>query len=142
MKKTLSTLLTLALVIISLASCFPTVTDGTVTVVFGMEEPDIEHELEYKAEDITNGLFSVLDLLEISYEERGGMLVSVNGWAPGDENTYFWIYTSVEADFDTYTPEPSTVVYMGKTLVSSCRGAKDMSIVDGAVIYIGTIVYE
>ena len=139
MKKTLSLLLILALTLsLALTACKDS-SDGTVTVVIGTEVPT-EHELEYKADDITNGLLSVLELLEIEYTESFGMLSSVGDLAP-EPPIYIYIYTSVESDFDV-SEWAVSMTYDGTSLTSSGVGAKDMKIEDGAIIYIGTISYE
>lgn len=139
MKKFLSVLALLSVLLLSLAACTQPVDDGTVTVVIGTEEPT-EYSLEYKAEDITNGLFSVLDKLEIEYTlDSYSMLASVGELAPTPPN-YIYIYTSVEADFDVSSYALETE-YKGTRLVSSGVGAKDMHVEDGAIIYIGTITW-
>ena len=138
MKKTLSLILVCALVLISLASCVQT-HDGTVTVVIGTETPE-EHKLEFKAEQIENGLLSVLDLLEIEYDEAGGFLNGVGELRPTPPE-YPYIYTSVAEDIDVSTWATS-MEYKGVTLGSVGVGARQLHITDGAIIYIGTIVYQ
>lgn len=137
MKKTLSLILACVLTVLSLASCIQTY-DGTVTVVIGTETPS-EHKLEFKTEQIENGLLSVLDLLEIEYEEVGGFLNSV-GELRTTPPEYVYIYTSVAEDMDVSTWATS-MEYKGTTLGSAGVGAKQLHITDGAIIYIGTIVY-
>ena len=54
--------------------------------------------------------------------------------------SYIYIYTSVEADFDVseYRMEMD---YNGKTLVSSGVGLDEMRLLDGAIIYVGTVFW-
>lgn len=136
MKKQLSFICVFVLLLGCLFSCTPPSENGTATIVIGTEEPR-EYTLEFREGDITNGLFSALDLLDIEYTEEGGMFYSVGNLAPTG-NTYIWIYTSVDADRDV-TAYATTMEYRGTTLTSTGKGAKDMSITDGAIIYIGTI---
>lgn len=138
MKKTTSLICVFAIVLLCLASCNPPTSSGTATIVIGTETPS-EYTLEFKDGDITDGLLSALDLLEIEYVEDGGMLSSVGDLSPTG-STYIWIYTSVDADKDV-TAYATTMEYNGVQLTSTGKGAKTMSIVDGAIIYIGTISF-
>ena len=138
MKKTLSALLIIATLLTLLISCKST-DSGKMTLVISTETPT-EYELEFKGEDITEGLISVLKLLEIPYTESFGMLSSVGELAP-EPPVYIYIFTSVEKDFDV-SEYATTTKYNGVTLTSAGIGAKDMTITDGAIIYIGTISYE
>lgn len=137
MKKTLSLILAFTLVILSLVSCIEP-KGGTVTVVIGTQAPT-EYKLDFEAEQIENGLLSVLDLLGIEYDISGGFLSSVGELAPTPPK-YIYIYTSATEDADV-SSFAQTMEYKGKTLTSSGVGARDMHITDGAIIYIGTIVY-
>lgn len=56
------------------------------------------------------------------------------------EGVYLYLYTSVAADQADYDGATS-VQYAGKTLVESMQGVSSMTIADGAVILITTIVY-
>ena len=73
------------------------------------------------------------------YDVSGGMINNIgeleNDYVLG---RYIYIYTSVEKDFDV-SEYKTEIEYDGKTLVSAGVGFEDMSIVDGAVIYIGLI---
>ena len=75
-------------------------------------------------------------LTEVSSNE-GGVLVKQDY----TENRYVYIYTSVERDFDV-TSYAKALDYEGVTLTSSGVGISEMSLPDGAIIYITTIVYE
>ena len=140
MKKALSLLAIFAILSLALSSCTPPQDKaGVVTVVIGTETPT-EHVLEFEEGDITNGLFSVLDELELSYTtDSYGMLASVGDLVPTPP-TYIYLYTSVAEDFDV-SQYALTMKYGTYTLTSSGVGAKDMHITDGAVIYIGTITW-
>lgn len=134
----ISIILVLALCAASLASCKKDEKDGTVTVVIGTETP-VEYTLDFESEDIENGLFSVLELLEIDYEESGGFLNSVGSLSPTPPE-YIYIYTSVEKDKDV-SSYAQTLEYKGNMLTSAGVGAGELTIVDDAIIYIGTINY-
>ncbi len=138
MKKLLSLILTISLTFILLTSCNTPTTDGTVTLVIA-GETDTEYSLDFKSEDITEGLLSVLDLLDISYTEVGGFLNSVGSLRPAPPE-YIYIYSSVAEDMDV-SSYAVNMDYKGTTLTSVGVGAKDLHITDGAVIYIGTITY-
>ena len=138
MKKTLSAVLACAIILLSLAACTPQIYDGKVTVVIGTQEPT-EYTLDYNADDITDGLLSVLTLLNISFNESGGFLYSVGELAPTAPE-YIYIYTSLSENDDT-SSYATTLEYRGVTLTSVGVGARDMYIADGGIIYIGTIIY-
>ena len=140
MKKTVSLMAIFAILTLTLISCKPTAdTSGSVTVVIGTEAPT-EHVLEFEEGDITNGLFSVLDKLELAYTtDSYGMLASVDTLAP-TAPTYIYLYTSVAEDFDV-SQYALTMEYGSITLTSSGVGAAAMHITDSAVIYIGTITW-
>ena len=138
MKKLLSIFILFALIITSLTACIET-KDGTVTVVIGTQTP-AEYTLDFKTEEIENGLLSVLDLLEIDYDISNGFLNGVGELHP-EAPEYIYIYTSVEADVDV-SDWAQSMEYGGKTLVGTGFGASEMHITDGAFIYIGTIVYD
>ena len=54
--------------------------------------------------------------------------------------TYLFLYTSVEKDFDV-SEWASTKVWEGKTLTSAGVGITEMTVENGAIIYIGTVSY-
>ena len=143
-KSQIAFVLALTLTLVSLVSCglFGDDTvdvDYTVTLVIKGDDT----VYTYKATEektLDNGLFSLLDALDIEYSESSGMLYSVGKLAP-EPPEYIYIYTSVAADADVSTYKQE-MTYDGKTLTSSGVGAKDMTFEDGAIIYIGTISYE
>jgi hypothetical protein len=144
MKKRIFALITLiALFALMMLSCTQDAS-GTATIVIDGTEP-VEYKV--KLDDITvdNGLISVLEHLkatkELTFEMSGTMIDKVGGLANDyTTGTYIFIYTSVEKDFDV--SEWATMVsYKGKNLTSSGVGAAEMTVCDGAVIYITTITY-
>ena len=77
----------------------------------------------------------------LTYDISGTMINSIGGLENDyDLGRYIYIFTSVEADFDV-TEYKSEVEYDGKTLVSSGVGFNEMTLADGAVIYIGLISF-
>ena len=93
----------------------------------------------------SGGLVAVLEYLEgidaIEYEMDGTMLAKV-GELENDaaKNEWIYVYTTVEKDIDV-SQYATSVVYEGKTIISSGVGANAMTLEDGAIIYIGTIIY-
>lgn len=138
-------ILALALAVFAFVSCGGDGdSEGSITLVLGLETP-VEYEVDLSKLKVDNGLFSVLDYLvaeeKLTYEKNGTMISSVGELKPdASKGEYIFIFTSVEADFDV-SEWGSTVEYKGMTLTSSGVGAGDMTVTDGAVIYIGTIVY-
>ena len=139
MKKTVSFITLFAIILLSFTACTPTSTGGgTATVVIGTDTPT-EYTLVFQDGDITNGLLSAFDMLELEYDISGGFLNGVGDLNP-QPPTYIWIYTSVSADADV-SSYATTLVYKGATLTSTGKGAEEMTIEDGAIIYVGTITY-
>jgi len=148
MKKTnkiIALILALVCSVTLLAACGGTTDkDGKITVVLGLDTP-VEYEVDLGELTVDAGLFSVLDYLaaegRLTYEKNGTMISSVGELKPdATKGEYIYIYTSVEADFDV-SDWGTTMEYKGMTLTSSGVGAGDMTVSDGAVIYIGTIIY-
>ena len=128
-------------------SCTVVIAEGEQTAVF-------EASLEELAGE--EGAIAALDYLvevgKITYiSEDGGYGAYLTEVSATDgsalvkqdyaENRYIYIYTSVEADMDV-TSYAETVEYEGMTLTSTGVGISEMSLPDGAVIYITTIVYQ
>lgn len=140
--RTLALLLALLLVAVTFVGCKQEEKSerGFCTVVLEAE-PAVEYRVNLDNVTGTNGLFAVLDYLKesegLSYEENSGMLTEV-GDVKQDTTAgkYVYIWTSVEKDFDV-SAYASTQTYGDLTLTSSGVGAKDMTVTDGAVIYIG-----
>ena len=145
MKKLLALLLTLTLTLFSLAACSQSDTEGTVTLVLGTETPT-EYTVELEKLGEGDGIIPLLDYLKankgVDYSITGTYLNSVgeikNDYVSG---TYIYIYTSVERDFDV-SEYKTTLEYKEVELVSSGVGATEMTLEDGAIIYVGTIVWQ
>ena len=144
MKKLLATLLILTLALFSLAACSQPDTEGTVTLVLGTETPK-EYTVELEKLGEGNGIIPLLDYLKenegLDYSISGTYLNSVGEIANDYESgTYIYLYTSVERDFDV-SEYKMTLEYKEVELVSSGVGATEMTLEDGAIIYVGTIVW-
>ncbi len=145
MKKILSLLLVAALLGCALTSCAlfsENDTAGTATLVIGTETPKV-YEVPLSQLSAGAGLFPVFEYLGenegLEYDISGTMLNSVGGLANDyDLGRYIYIYTSVEKDFDV-SEYKMEMEYEGKTLVSAGVGFNEMSVTDGAIIYIGLI---
>ncbi len=150
----LSALCSLLLLAFSLASCSlekafggdaysgGSANVGKITLVVA-EEPAKEYTVDLSKLEITQGLMSVLEYLRdeegLNLKISGTMLGEVGSLKNNAEaGEYIYIYTSVASDADV-TENASAVEYNGQTLTSSGVGAADMTLSDGAVIYIGII---
>ncbi|HBK01405.1 MAG TPA: hypothetical protein DDY77_00030 [Clostridiales bacterium] len=165
MKKLLSLLLTAVLAVcLTMSACDIKLTDkdfaseGVAMVVIASEEM-LEYEVNLA--DVKDGesAFSLLQYLEktenltldYTYSSMYGPMLTAVGDASDASGkkmlsqnklpagTYIYIYTSVEKDFATSYIKK--VEYKGKTLTSSGVGIGSMSVVDGAIIYIGTSTF-
>lgn len=116
---------------------------GTMTLVIGTE-PEQAFTVNLDEVKITEGALSVVKHLanqgKITYEiDATGYFNAVGGLKnDAASGTYIYIYTSIKKDFNT-SAYASSKVWNGKTLTSSGVGISDMTVSDGAVIYIGTI---
>lgn len=90
-----------------------------------------EGKLDYASEDSGYGAYLT------SVSDNEGKVSVANDAASG---TYIYIYTSVEGDADV-SEYKTEVEWEGKTLTSSGVGLSQMSVTDGAVIYITVIKY-
>lgn len=164
MKKLLSLLLTAVLAVcLTMSACDIKLTEkdfaseGVATVVVASEEM-LEYEVNLAEVKDGKSAFSLLQYLEktknltldYTYSSMFGPYLTAFGDASDTTgkkmlrqdyatNTYLYIYTSVEKDYDV-SGDATTVEYKGKTLTSSGVGIGSMSVVDGAIIYIGTII--
>ena len=137
--KLLACALIVALLTLALFGCSAGTKNGTATIVIAGEETN---EYELKIENLESATVhgALLYLKEhngIAYEYVGTMVTEA-GELKNDDAAYKWIYfwTSVESDFDV-SEWASTVEFAGRELVSSGVSAMEMSLVDGAIIYIG-----
>lgn len=132
----------ICLMLCALTSCLGGIGGGKATVVVAGENT-VEYTVKLDKVEGDKGLISVLDYLKekenLDYGMTGTMLDYVgdvkNDYEKGE---YVYIYTSVEKDKDV-SQYATTVEYDGKTLTSAGVGALDMTVEDGAVIYIGII---
>ncbi len=113
---------------------------GFCTVVIE-GEPATEYRINLDEVTGTDGLLSVLEYLKaeegLSYVAEAGFLTEVGALKQdATAGKYVYIWTSVEKDFDV-SAYASTKTYGDLTLTSSGVGAKDMTVTDGATIYIG-----
>ena len=147
MKKILSAILTLALIVISLSACdlFSTrYSEGNATLVIATEEEQV-YDIPLSELGEGNGLMPVFEYLKtekgLEYELDGSMIKSIGGLENNYEmGMYIYIFTSLEKDFDV-SEYKMEIEYGEKTLVSSGVGFSDMSLSDGTVIYIGLVKF-
>ena len=109
-----------------------------LTLVIGYDEPqEIAIDLNGISREVT--LPELFTAAKIEYEIVDGFLTSVGDLAP-EPPEYIYLYTSVESDFDT-SEYAKTMTFGDTELCGSGVGANDMSIVPGAIIFIGTTIY-
>ena len=132
---------------------------GTMTFVLDDKNGTIE-TVEADLSDFTSG-DSAMDVIEKLAEDKkmcykgsegayGMMLSDVGIYQDGAEKyivsqndaegKYIYIYTNVEKDKNDYE-DMTTVEYGGQTLAESLNSISSMSIEDGAVVYLTTIVW-
>ncbi len=114
-----------------------------MTLVVGGENEKI-YSVDFSEVEITEGGMSILKHLEeqgkLTYKaDATGYLTEV-GELKQDvaSGTYLYIYTSVAKDADT-SAYAMTKEWNGKTLTSAGVGITDMTVENGAIIYIGTV---
>jgi len=157
MKKITSLILALIVIcsLLSISGCSDNGTTTTTTttpevktmsLVIGTEEPTV-YTVEIDKVEITDGLMSVLEYLkteeglEYASDDTGyGAFLTKVGALEQKDNTYIYLYTSVEKDIDV-SQYATTVEFEGKTLTSAGVGASEMTIEDGCIIYVGTIEF-
>lgn len=98
------------------------ITEGVYSVIKYL---GTQGKLTYKADDTGYGAF-LTEVGELKQDAQTG--------------TYIYLYTSVEADADV-SEWASTKEWNGNTLTSSGVGLTDMTVENGAIIYIGTVNY-
>ena len=146
MKKTLSIIVLLVICVFFACSCTENSTEGVATLVVAASDSDtMAYEVPLAELSEGKGLLPILEYLKekegLEYTLSGTMLDSVGKVKNDSETkTYIYIYTSVESDFDV-SEYKSEIEYEGKTLVSSGVGFDQMTVTEGAIIYIGTIVW-
>ncbi|MBR5242562.1 MAG: hypothetical protein IKV20_05425 [Clostridia bacterium] len=147
----LALMLALAIALLSFTACGGTDNGdevGTIRFVI-FDEGATEYVVDLSALGEGEGLMPVLEYLaeneELSYTVTdggyGAYLTALGSLKESAaEGKYLYVYTSVEADFDV-SAYAMTVDYAGLTLTSSGVGISQMTLTDGAVIYITYIVY-
>lgn len=143
-KRIFALLLAVCLMLCALTSCSlgGIIGDGNATVVVAGSET-VEYKVNLNKIEGNKGLVSVLDYLKekenLDYAITGTMLDYVGDVKNDyDKGEYVYIYTTVEKDKDV-SEWATTVDYKGTTLTSAGVGATEMSLEDGAIIYIGII---
>ena len=109
-------------------------------------DPAVEYRVNLDKVEGEDGLLSVLEYLNaekgLAYNADAGFLTEVGEVKQdADAGVYVYIWTSVDADKDV-SAYATTKDYNDMTLTSSGVGATDMTVCDGAVIYIGTISWS
>lgn len=142
MKKILSLVLALSLLLCTLCACSKNDPVGNATLVIAAEENTV-YDIPLSKLSEGKGLMPAFEYLKeaewLEYDISGSMINSIGGLANNyDVGSYIYIYTSVEADFDV-SEYKTEIEYDGKTLVSSGVGFEQMTLLDGAIIYIGLI---
>ncbi len=149
--KILALLIALATVFCCFVACGTEESDskGTVKIVIGTEKEQV-FDVDFTDIEITEGVLSVVKHLaasgKLTYKSNdsgyGAYLTEIGGLKEDSSTmTYIYIYTSVESDFDT-SAYAKTMTWGGKSLTSAGVGISNMTVKDGAVIYIGTITYS
>lgn len=118
----------------------------TMTLVIGTETP-VSYTVDLSKVEIKEGLMSVLEYLkttenlEYASDDTGyGAFLTKVGALEQKDNSYIYLYTSVEKDMDV-SQYATTVEFEGKTLTSSGVGASEMTVEDGCIIYVGTVTF-
>lgn len=140
--RTLALLLALTLVCLAFVACSKKEMSETGFCTIVIEgAPAVEYRVNLDKVTGNDGLLSVLDYLKeaegLTYSANAGFLTEV-GTVKQDATlgNYVYIWTSVEKDFDV-SAYASTKTYGDQALTSAGVGAKDMTLTDGALIYIG-----
>lgn len=145
MKKILSVALVATMLLCAVfacVSCSQNDTEGKVTIVIATEDEQV-YDIPLSELSEGKGLAAVFEYLKtekgVEYEVKNGMIEHI-GALKNDYvlQRYIYIYTSLEKDFDV-SEYKTEIEYDGKTLVSSGVGYEDMTLADGAIIYIGLI---
>ena len=104
------------------------------------------YSVDFSGIEITEGAMSVVKHLatlgKLTYKaDATGYLTEIGDLKMDQATaTYIFLWTSVEKDFDV-SEWATTKEWDGKTLTSSGLGISDMTVENGAVIYVGTVSY-
>ena len=141
--KKLTKLIALMLVIAALSSvlvsCGGTDAVGTATLVIeGESITEYEVSLDEFEGNTVADMFNYLKASKGLAFEYSGTMVTQVGDVKNDDSAGKWVYfwTSVVSDMDV-TEWVSYVEYDGKQLASSGKNVFEMTVADGAVIYVG-----
>ena len=140
-------LVVLSLALLAFASCSKD--DGRfgendkMTLVVAEEEVKV-FEIPLRDFKKSDGVIDVLDYLKsegkLDYEVSGTMVTKV-GNLKNEGNGYIYFYTTVEEDVDV--SEYATSVQYGEiSITSSGVGAESMHLENGAIVYIGILVWD
>ena len=119
-----------------------------IKIVVGGADEKV-YSVDFSSIEITEGVFSVVKYLasegKLTYKSDdtgyGAFLTEVGELKQDTATgTYIYLYTSVEADADV-SEWASTKEWEGNTLTSSGLGVTDMTVENGAIIYVGTVSY-
>ncbi len=118
----------------------------TMTLVVGTETPTV-YTVELDEVETDKGIMPVLEYLkttkglDYASDDTGyGAFLTKVGELEQKDNSYIYLYTSVEKDKDV-SQYATTVEFEGKTLCSSGVGASEMTVEADCIIYIGTITF-
>ena len=140
-------LVVLSLALLALASCSKDsgkFDEGDkMTLVVAEEEVKV-FEIPLRDFKKSDSVIDVLDYLKsegkLDYEVSGTMVTKV-GNLKNEGNGYIYFYTTVEEDVDV--SEYATSVQYGEiSITSSGVGAESMHLENGAIVYIGILVWD
>ena len=120
----------------------PETPTSVVTVVVGGANEKV-FNVDFSSIDLSDGALSVLNYIKeetgLAVEFSGGMLSRVGDLASSG-STYIFIWTNVEKDFDV-SGWVADKTWNGNTLTVSGVGINEMTVENGAIIYIGTVEF-
>lgn len=160
--KLLSLVLALTLLCTAFISCGQTPVDNTpeaknsetiqigdqtsnkiIKVVVGGTNEKV-YTVDFSKLDLSKSVLSILEHLRdtqgLALEIEGTMLKRV-GDLKEEGSTYVFLWTNVEEDYDVsgWAGEDNEKTWNGEKLIISGKGITDMTVENGAIIYIGTI---
>ncbi len=113
-------------------------------VIGGTQE--VVYSVDYSAISLDKGVLSIIEYLAenygLEYEIEGTFLTKVGAMEQDlSTATYVYLWTNVEADFDVSIYAPENKTWNGISLTPSGVGISEMTVENGAVIYVGTVSY-
>lgn len=114
--------------------------DGAEMTLVIATEPVKEYKIDLTGKSKNVKVTELMDDEGIPYTMSGTFITSADGLFQSG-NVYLYLYTSVEKDksVDEWT---TTMDYKGTTLTTAGVGILDLTVEDGCVIYICTVVYQ